>query len=50
LALINGRLIDGTVAAPVKNTVLAIGTEGKILAATHNATHVCGLAHFQKTS
>jgi len=32
LALINGTLIDGTGAAAVRNAVLAMGTDGKILA------------------
>lgn len=33
LALVNGTLIDGTGARPVKNAVLAIGVDGKIIAA-----------------
>ena len=32
LALINGTLIDGTGAAPVRNAVLAIGIDGKVVA------------------
>lgn len=32
LALINGTLIDGTGAAAVENALLAIGTDGKIVA------------------
>jgi len=32
LALINGTLIDGTGTAPVRNAVLAIGTDGRIAA------------------